>query len=88
MQGFAAPKNTEQTAMDTGLTRNTVGPLLERLRMVATLVSQRGREDIKFEHCEVEADGAVVRKERVYEGRADPGAHNNSSESMRLNENS
>ena len=63
IQCFAAQKNIEQTAMDTGLARNTVGPLSGRLRMAATLLSQRDREDIKFEHCEVEADETVVRKE-------------------------
>ena len=53
--------------MVTGLHRNTVGPLLDRLRMTAALVAQEKREHIIFEDCQVEANESVVRKERVYD---------------------
>ena len=43
LQCFGAGKSVEVTAQDTGLHRNTVGPLLDRLRMTATLVAEEQR---------------------------------------------
>ena len=39
IQAFAGGKNTEVASMDTGLHRNTVRPLLDRLRMAAAMVA-------------------------------------------------
>lgn len=64
---FAAGKNIETAALDTGLNRSTMGHLLDRLRMAACLVAENQREDLVFQQCQVEADETVVRKERVYE---------------------
>jgi hypothetical protein len=66
LQCFAAGKSPEVTSMDTGLHRTTVGPLLDRLRMAATLVAEDQREHMIFENCQVEANETVVRKEKVY----------------------
>eukprot|EP00973_Karenia_brevis_P052552 7299744-Karenia_brevis.AAC.1 len=66
VQCFAASKSVEQTAMDTGLNRNTAGELLDRLRMASCLVASHQRATVKFSHCQVEADETVVRKERTY----------------------
>lgn len=53
--------------MDTGLYRNNVRHLLDRLRIASALVAQEQREKTIFSDCQVEADESVVRKERVYE---------------------
>jgi hypothetical protein len=68
---FASSKNIEATSMDIGLSRDSVGPLFDRLRMAATLVVQDQREHLVFEDCQVEADETVVRKEKVYDTAAD-----------------
>ena len=65
LQCFAAQKTIEMTAMDTGVNWKTAELLLDRLRMAATLVGQNERERTKFEHCQVEADETVIRKERI-----------------------
>ena len=67
LECFAASKSPEQSAMDTGLNRDTCRHLLDRLRMASALVAQNQRDTMVFESCQVEADETVVRKERVCE---------------------
>ena len=63
---FGSGKDTELTALDTGISRQVLGFLLDRPRMAAVLVTERDRESIVFSDCQVEADESVVRNERVY----------------------
>ena len=37
-----------------------------RVTEAVTLVGQNERERTKFEHCQVEADETVIRKERIH----------------------
>jgi len=71
IQCFAAKKSNEATAMDTGLHRTTVQPLLDRLRLMTCLVAASKRESMKYENCQVGIDEAVVRKVRVFETNRD-----------------
>ena len=64
---FGLSKDLETTSSDTGLSRRTVGILLDRLRLASALVAEFQREALVFEDCQVEADETVIRKERVYE---------------------
>ena len=64
---FGLAKDVETTSSDTGLSRRTVGLLLDRLRLASALVAEFQRETLVFEDCQVEADETVIRKERVYE---------------------
>ena len=64
---FAASKNIEATAIDTGLHRSTVGELFDRLRMAACLVAEDQRDRLVFSNCQIEIDESVIRKERVYD---------------------
>ena len=64
---FAAQKDIQATAMDTGLGRKVVGELFDRLRMAACMIATDHREAVLFENCQIEADETVIRKERVYE---------------------
>ena len=63
---FGTSKGVDPTSSDTGLGRDTIGLLFDRLRMAASLVAQHHRDSVVFESCQVEADETVIRKERVY----------------------
>lgn len=67
LRSFGACKSVEQASIDTGLSRETIGPLYDRLRMAAALVAESQRESVVFEGCQVKADETVIRKEKVYE---------------------
>ena len=71
LQCFGAGKSIEMTAQDTGLHRNVVGPLLDRLRMAAALVAEDLRDHTIFQNCQLEADETLIRKQKVYQVRPD-----------------
>jgi hypothetical protein len=66
LESFAASKSPEESSIDTGLNRDTVRHLLDRLRMASALVAVDQRQELTFDDCQIEADETVVRKERVY----------------------
>ncbi len=69
LHSFASMKNNEATSMDIGLGRKVVGELFDRLRMASCLLAVHHRDATVFEHCQIEVNETVVRKERLYEAR-------------------
>ena len=53
LESFAVSKNIETTAVDTGVSRITVGALFDRLRMAAAMVIESQHEELIFSHCQV-----------------------------------
>ena len=53
---FGLAKDVETTSSDTGLSRRTVGPLLDRLRLASALVGECQRKGLVSEDGQEEAD--------------------------------